>query len=92
VQSDGHEVPAESLKDRGRREIAAIDEALASGTIDDRGWHDAMAALLRPSYLGAATPWEQSGKSGDEASWTDSWWTRWTGAARFCTAVAPTAT
>jgi hypothetical protein len=62
-------VPVASLKDRGCREIATIYEALANGAIDDQGRHDAMAALLRPAYLAATTPWEQSGKSGDEAGW-----------------------
>lgn len=55
--------------DLGWRQIAAIDAALADGVIDQRGWHEAMAGLLRVPYLTAKTPWEQSGKSGSEQDW-----------------------
>ena len=34
----------EALKDRGWREIAEIDRALAAGEIDENGWHEAIAA------------------------------------------------
>jgi SAM-dependent methyltransferase len=55
--------------ERGWRELAAIDEALARGEIDEQGWHQAVAAIVVPAYLAGETPWEQSGKSGDLASW-----------------------
>jgi hypothetical protein len=55
--------------DNGWREIAAIDSALADGVIDQQGWHEAMAGLLREPYLNARTPWQQSGKGGTEADW-----------------------
>jgi 2-polyprenyl-3-methyl-5-hydroxy-6-metoxy-1,4-benzoquinol methylase len=55
--------------ERGWRELAAIDEAFERGEIDEQGWHDAVAAIVVPSYLAGETPWEQSGKSGDLASW-----------------------
>src|ERR671914_252804 len=55
--------------ERGWREVAAIDEALERGQIDEKGWHAAVAEIVVPAYLGAGTPWEQSGKSGDLASW-----------------------
>jgi SAM-dependent methyltransferase len=55
--------------ERGWRELAAIDEALERGEIDEEGWHAAVARIIVPAYLGAGTPWEQSGKSGDLASW-----------------------
>ncbi|MFI9389142.1 class I SAM-dependent methyltransferase [Kutzneria sp. NPDC052558] len=55
--------------DNGWREIAAIDGALADGVIDQAGWHEAMADLLREPYLAAGTPWGQSGRSGTEAEW-----------------------
>jgi SAM-dependent methyltransferase len=55
--------------ERGWRELAAIDEALERGEIDEQGWHDAVAAIVVPAYLAGETPWEQSGKSGDLASW-----------------------
>ncbi|KAA2263692.1 class I SAM-dependent methyltransferase [Solihabitans fulvus] len=63
------ERPVDALVDGGWREIAAIDAALRSGAIDEAGWHEAMANLLRPNYLAATTPWAQSGKGGDEADW-----------------------
>ena len=55
--------------ERSWRELAAIDEALERGEIDEQGWHDAVAAIVVPAYLAGDTPWEQSGKSGDLASW-----------------------
>jgi SAM-dependent methyltransferase len=55
--------------ERGWRELAAIDEALERGEIDEAGWHRAVAAIVVPAYLAGATPWEQSGKSGDRAGW-----------------------
>jgi hypothetical protein len=61
--------PIEASKERAWREVAAIDAALERGEIDEEGWHRAMAALVVPAYLAAATPWEQSGKSGGAASW-----------------------
>jgi SAM-dependent methyltransferase len=55
--------------ERGWRELAAIDEALERGEIDEQGWHDAVAAIVVPAYIAGEMPWEQSGKSGDLASW-----------------------
>jgi SAM-dependent methyltransferase len=55
--------------ERGWRELAEIDEALERGQIDEQGWHEAVAATVVPAYLAGQTPWEQSGKSGDRASW-----------------------
>jgi SAM-dependent methyltransferase len=55
--------------ERGCRELAAIDEAHERGEINEEGWHEAVAAIVVPAYLGGETPWEQSGKSGDLASW-----------------------
>lgn len=55
--------------DLGWRDIEAVDRALAEGAIDQQGWHEAMANLLREPYLNAATPWEQSGKSGSAEGW-----------------------
>jgi hypothetical protein len=56
--------------ERGWREVAAIDEALERGEIDEEGWHAAVAEIIVPAYLSAETPWEQSGKSGDLAGWS----------------------
>ena len=55
--------------DLGWRDIEAVDRALAEGAIDQQGWHEAMAALLREPYLNAETPWEQSGKFGTAQGW-----------------------
>jgi SAM-dependent methyltransferase len=55
--------------ERGWRQVAAIDEALERGEIDEAGWHRAVAEMVVPAYLYAKTPWEQSGKSGDRAGW-----------------------
>jgi SAM-dependent methyltransferase len=68
----GTELPVASLMDVAWRQIAAIDAALAAGEIDESDWHEATAELVRPSYLAAGTPWEQSGKSGSEADWVAS--------------------
>ena len=55
--------------ERGWRELALIDDALERGEIDEEGWHEAVARIVTPAYLAGETPWEQSGKSGDLASW-----------------------
>ena len=59
----------EALKERGWRQVAAIDEALASGSLDEEGWHRAMADLVVPTYLAGTSPRAQSGHSGDEERW-----------------------
>ena len=59
----------ESLKDGGWRQIAAIDQALADGRIDEAGWHEAMASLIKPAYLAADNPYAQAGHSGNAATW-----------------------
>ena len=61
--------PYARLKDGAWREIAEIDARLARGLIDEHSWHAEMAALIVPAYLGAETPWEQSGKSGTLDGW-----------------------
>jgi hypothetical protein len=38
------------------REVAEIDGALERGEIDEAGWHAALARIIEPAYLGAATP------------------------------------
>jgi SAM-dependent methyltransferase len=59
------DIPVAALKDGGWREWARIDAALAAGEIDERGWHDAVAEVIKRHYLAATTPWQQSGRSGD---------------------------
>jgi SAM-dependent methyltransferase len=59
----------ESAKDRGWREVAAIDAAYVRGELDDASWHAAMAELVVPAYLAAETPEGGSGSSRDAAGW-----------------------
>lgn len=59
----------EALKERGWRQTAAIDADLAAGRIDEAGWHAAMASLVAPAYLAAATPYAQAGHAGDAVTW-----------------------
>jgi SAM-dependent methyltransferase len=59
----------ESLKERAWQDVAAIDQALAEGRIDEDGWHAAMADLIRPAYLAADSPYAQAGHGGDAATW-----------------------
>jgi SAM-dependent methyltransferase len=59
----------ERLKERAWREVAEIDRALEAGFLDEDGWHEAMAALIRPAYLAADNPYAQAGHSGNAESW-----------------------
>jgi hypothetical protein len=55
-------------KDRGWREVAAIDAAYERGEIDDDGWHRAMADLIVPAYL-AGDVRRGSGHTGTAEDW-----------------------
>jgi trans-aconitate methyltransferase len=59
----------EGLKERGWRQVAAIDAALERGEIADDDWHRAMAELVVPAYLAGDNPRAQSGHSGDAVRW-----------------------
>lgn len=59
----------ESLKERGWRQVAAIDAALEGGEIDEAGWYRAVGDLIVPAYLAGDSPRAQSGHSGDAARW-----------------------
>ena len=59
----------ERLKERAWQEVAAIDQALLEGRIDEDGWHEAMASLVKPAYLAAENPYAQAGHGGDAESW-----------------------
>ena len=61
--------PIELVKDRAYHLTSPIDAALESGEIDEAEWHRRIGAIITPSYLAAETPWEQSGKGGDECLW-----------------------
>ena len=63
------EDPFAHLKDNAWRELKEIDRRLDRGELDEDGWHEEVGALLVPAYLAAATPWEQSGKSGTADDW-----------------------
>ena len=58
-----------AAKEGAWRQVAAIDAAYAAGELDEAGWHDAMAALVVPAYLGAQTPEGGSGSSRDAPGW-----------------------
>ena len=59
----------EYLKERAWPEVAAINQALREGQIDEDGWHEAMSALIKPAYLAAENPYAQAGHGGDIATW-----------------------
>ena len=59
----------ERLKERAWREVAVIDQALEEGRIDEDGWHEAMAALVKPAYLAADNPYAQAGHGGGAETW-----------------------
>ena len=59
----------ERLKEKCWQEVAAIDQALAEGSIDEDGWHEAMASLIKAAYLAGRTPYAQAGHSGDAETW-----------------------
>jgi len=63
------ERPIELAKDGAAYLLADCEAALAAGDIDEAEWHRRIAAVITPAYLAADTPWKQSGKSGDAASW-----------------------
>jgi GNAT superfamily N-acetyltransferase/SAM-dependent methyltransferase len=67
---DVNEEPAvERLKERGWRRVAVINRDLAEGRIDEDGWHEAMAAMIKPAYLAAESPYGQAGHGGDATTW-----------------------
>ncbi len=59
----------ERLKERAWQEVAALNQALVEGRIDENGWHEAMASLIKPAYLAAENPYAQAGHGGDAATW-----------------------
>jgi SAM-dependent methyltransferase len=61
--------PIELAKDGSAYLDAACEAALEAGEIDEAEWHRRIAEVITPAYLAADTPWAQSGKSGDAASW-----------------------
>jgi SAM-dependent methyltransferase len=62
----------EFLKERAWQEVAAINLALEEGRIDEDGWHQAMANLIKPAYLAADNPYAQAGHGGNAETWETS--------------------
>jgi len=60
--------PIELAKNRAAHLLAAADADLDAGVIDEAEWYRRVDSAITPSYLAADTPWAQSGKSGDAAS------------------------
>src|SRR4051794_34791529 len=61
--------PIELAKNRAAHFLADVDADLQAGRIDEAEWYRRVAAFITPKYLEATTPWGQSGRSGDAASW-----------------------
>jgi SAM-dependent methyltransferase len=59
----------ERLKERAWQQVAAINQALLEGRIDEDGWHEAMASVIKPAYLAAENPYAQAGHGGNAATW-----------------------
>jgi SAM-dependent methyltransferase len=62
----------ESVKERAWQEVAAINQALEEGQIDENGWHEAMASLIKQAYLAGDNPYAQAGHGGNAATWESS--------------------
>ncbi|MCB9687400.1 MAG: hypothetical protein H6738_03840 [Alphaproteobacteria bacterium] len=62
------ERPIALAKDGAAHLLEEVEAALAAGAIDEAEWYRRVAAWITPRYLAADTPWAQSGRSGDAAS------------------------
>src|ERR1044071_9307789 len=62
------ERPIELAKNGAAHLLASCEAALEAGEIDEAEWYRRIAAVITPAHLAADTPWTQSGKSGDAAS------------------------
>ena len=62
--------PIEAVKDKAYWLTEQVEAALEAGEIDETEWHRRIGSVITPAYLAADTPWGQSGKLGDERSWT----------------------
>ncbi len=60
----------ERVKDRAYWIVEEVEAALEAGEIDEDEWHRRIGSVITPAYLAADTPWGQSGRLGDERSWT----------------------
>jgi SAM-dependent methyltransferase len=65
-----HDRNVQPYKDRAWQQLAVIDDAYARGELDDAGWHRAIAAIIEPAYLRAASFEGGSGYSGTHEAWT----------------------
>jgi SAM-dependent methyltransferase len=64
------ELPIELSKNRAWPLLERLNTALEAGELDEAGWYREVAAVITPAYLAGDNPRAQSGKSGDDASWT----------------------
>ena len=62
--------PVERVKDGACWIVEEVEAALEAGEIDEEEWHRRIGSVVTPAYLAADTPWGQSGRLGDERSWT----------------------
>ncbi|HEY5925361.1 MAG TPA: class I SAM-dependent methyltransferase [Kofleriaceae bacterium] len=60
--------PLELAKNGAAHLLAEAEAALTAGEIDEAEWYRRVAASITSRYLAADTPWAQSGRSGDAAS------------------------
>ena len=65
-----NEKPVAVARDKAYWLTARLEAALAAGDIDEAEWHRQGSQVITSAYLAADTPWGQSGKSGDENSWS----------------------
>src|SRR5881396_889927 len=63
------EKPIELAKNGAADLLAGAEAELEAGRIDEAEWYRRIAGVITPAYLASATPWGQSGRSGDGASW-----------------------
>src|SRR5436309_694397 len=61
--------PIEVAKNGAADFLREMEGELESGRIDEAQWYRRVAEFITPKYLGAGTPWGQSGRSGDAGSW-----------------------
>jgi GrpB-like predicted nucleotidyltransferase (UPF0157 family) len=64
------EARLEAKKNRGWREVAALDAAYAAGDLDDAGWHRGLSDLLVPAYTATTADVRRgSGHTGTAEDW-----------------------
>src|SRR5262249_46275243 len=64
------ERPVQLAKNGAAPLLERLDAELEAGTIDEAMWYADLAAVITPRYLAGDNPRAQSGRTGDDASWT----------------------